>query len=160
MSVKDKETVTSEVRALATQIKVGMVLGPNGVVTQEKGIFKNYLPENDPLVNEKTIKAVDNFRNNVYVPAHALALGEVAKEAFDADSSLKTVQAKADFGSGFNRHDIVQTVFREKEIRIPGPEPKFRTNHLHLESRVKVIGATQLSHVKAELLAIGQEAFG
>jgi hypothetical protein len=160
MSAKDKETVTPKVRATAELIKAGMTLGPNGVVTQEKGIFKNYLPENDPLVNEKTIKAIDDFRNNVYVPAHALALGEVAKEAFEADSSLKTVQAKADFGTGFNRHDIVQTIFREKEIRIPGPDSKTRTNHLHLESRVKVIGATQLGHVKAELLAIGEELYG
>lgn len=82
--------VKQAVQDLAAKIKPMFTLADNGVVLAEEGLYEKTLPEGITL---EQLKAVQQH-NTALVAATALAVGEIAVDAFKADKELTRVSTE------------------------------------------------------------------
>lgn len=82
--------VKQAVQDLAAKIKPMFTLADNGVVLAEEGLYEKSLPEG---ITADQIKAIQQH-NTALVAASAMAVGELAIDAFKADKDLQRVTAE------------------------------------------------------------------
>lgn len=82
--------VKQAVQDLAAKIKPMLTLADNGVVLAQADLYEKSLPEG---ITADQIKAIQQH-NTVLVAASALAVGEIAVDAFKADKELQRVTSE------------------------------------------------------------------
>lgn len=150
--------IKPHITALAKDLKAGMKLGDGGVISADKDLYENTLPED---LTMDTVKKVYGHTEDV-VAAMTLATGELGEAAMKKNKKLDSVSSELKIGKhaeinvGYLRSQE-QTI---RNMQNPKEPPKKVTKHGVTTARVKTFGQKNRGELKKVRAHLAERAEG